>query len=406
MTHQFSLLTQWNTTLQELEMNASINKKNNQSLAQVSTLDVLPCETSSQLTIAEQVIDYARWAPSGDNTQPWIFKLHNEYQFFIEATDTRAHCVYDLDGHSSHLAHGILLETINIAASQLGYEANFLIDDANNQLLIINVQLKVIENVSPTLLKDNQHLFPFIKTRAVQRRSMGTKKLSSKEKDSLINALPEGFSITFFESFSEKLACAKLNYINAKTRLTMEEAFNVHREIIEWNSKYSETKIPEQALGVDWLTARAMQWMFKDWHRVNFANKYLGAALIPRIILDFIPGLRSNAHFVIYANQEPKTVQEHLSAGQAIQRFWLTVAQLNLGLQPSQTSIIFAKYLRNKTVFTLDDSVIANARKAKEALETVIPHSERAVFVGRLGRTELPRSRSIRKSLSELIINR
>lgn len=389
---------------QELVMNATTNKPNNQPLEQVNANQVLSYESQSQLTIAEKVIDYARWAPSGDNTQPWIFKLKNEQQFTIKATDTRSHCVYDLDGHSSHLAHGILLETISIAANQLGHEAHFLINDDDCQLLIINVELSANENLS-TSSKKNQHLFPYIKTRAVQRRSMGTKKLSSNEKEALIYALPEGFSITFFESFSEKLACAKLNFINAKTRLTMEEAFNVHREIIEWNSKYSETKIPEQALGIDWLTARAMQWMFKNWHRVNFANNYLGAALIPRIILDFIPGLRSNAHFVIYASQEPKTIQEYIASGRAIQRFWLTVAQLNLGLQPSQTSIIFAKYLRNKTLFTLDDSVKINAIKAKEALESVVQHSERAVFIGRLGRTELPRSRSIRKRLSKLIIN-
>jgi len=234
---------------------------------------------------------------------------------------------------------------------------------------------------------------------------MGSIRLNVEEKGAFINALPEGFTITFFESFREKLACAKLNFMNAKTRLTMEEAYYVHKDIIDWHSQYSETKIPEQALGVDWLTARAMQWLFKNWRRVEFANKYLGAALIPRILLDFIPGLSCNAHFVIYHSHAPKAVLEHIAAGRAIQRFWLTVAHLNLGLQPSQTSIIFAKYIRNNTVFTTNTEVKSHAVMAKAALELIVNDAERAVFIGRLGRTSSPRSRSIRKKLSELIAN-
>jgi len=122
-------------------MNAYTNNNQSPPVTQVNTAEILPCQTPNQLNIAEQVIDYARWAPSGDNTQPWLFKLLSKHQFIIEATDTRAHCMYDLDGHSSHLAHGILLETIDIAANQLSYEVDFSINDANEQQLIIDVTL-------------------------------------------------------------------------------------------------------------------------------------------------------------------------------------------------------------------------------------------------------------------------
>jgi len=47
------------------------------------------------------VLDLARWAPSGDNTQPWRFAIVGADRVVVYAHDTRETCVYDLDGHPS-----------------------------------------------------------------------------------------------------------------------------------------------------------------------------------------------------------------------------------------------------------------------------------------------------------------
>jgi hypothetical protein len=41
---------------------------------------------------------------------------------------------------------------------------------------------------------------------------------------------------------------------NAKLRLTMPEAHRVHKAVIEWNARYSEDRMPDQALGADPMT--------------------------------------------------------------------------------------------------------------------------------------------------------
>src|SRR5688572_32817645 len=71
----------------------------------------------------EQILDLARWAPSGDNTQPWRFEIIGDDHAIIHGFDTREHCVYDLMGHASQMAIGALLETLRIAASGLGLRA-------------------------------------------------------------------------------------------------------------------------------------------------------------------------------------------------------------------------------------------------------------------------------------------
>lgn len=357
-------------------------------------------QETKPLTLAQKILEQARWAPSGDNTQCWRFELTGEDSFIVHATDTRDHVVYDLDGHSSHLAHGILLETIDIVASQHGLITQLDSDLSNESALKFSVKLIMDENCAPS------ELAPFVRTRTVQRRAMGTRQLTTVEKSKLESCLPEGFSVRWFESSSDKLAMAKLNFCNAKTRLTMKEAFSVHKEIIEWKAQFSETKIPEQALGVDWLTARLMQWMFKSWSRIQFANKYLAGTLMPRIQLDFIPSLKSSAHFAISADKQPTTVAEYIAAGRVVQKFWLTTTKLGLGFQPEQTPVIFSKYLANNLEFTKSASVIKNAEKGKRMFDELLPESNLVVFLGRMGRGERPKSRSTRRPLEELIINK
>lgn len=349
------------------------------------------------LMLAEKVIDFARWAPSGDNAQCWRFKLIDENNFIVNATDTRESVVYDLDGHSSHLAHGILLETIEIAASHFKHSVSIDSDFSDES------QIKFTVSLLPDDTVDTSSLIPYIKTRTVQRRAMGTQALSANEKSELEGSLPQGYSIKWFETKEDKKSIAKLNFCNAKTRLTMPEAFEVHKNLIDWNKQFSETKIPEQALGVDWITARMMQWLFGSWNRVKFANNFLAGTWLPRIQLDYIPSLKSSAHFAIIAESEPFTAEEFASAGSAVQRFWLTSAKLQLGFQPEQTPVIFARYLRNNLTFTQDESVNNNALKGKEMFDSLIPNSENTVFLGRLGRTPLQSSRSTRRPLSELI---
>lgn len=355
--------------------------------------------TNQDLTIAEQVLDLARWAPSGDNTQCWRFKLINETSFEIHANDTRDSVVYDLDGHSSHLAHGALLETIDIAANKFGYTVDVESDETDDTLIKYTITLHQSNN----LQKDD--LAPYIKVRSVQRRAMGTQPLTTAEKGLLEDALPSGFTLQWFETKEEKSAIAKLNFCNAKTRLTMFEAYNVHKEIIDWKQRYSETKIPEQALGVDWLTARMMQSLFKSWDRMKFVNKYLAGTILPRIQLDYIPSLKSSAHFAVVAESTPESIQDYVKAGRAIQRFWLTAAKLNLGFQPEQTPVIFSRYINNNLQFTEDSKVNKNAAKGKVMFEALMEQPSNTVFMGRLGRSKAPKSRSTRRPLNELLID-
>lgn len=359
---------------------------------------------SNAMTTAEKVIELAKWAPSGDNTQPWRFKLLSDTTFIIYASNTRDHSVYDLDGHSSELAHGMLLEAIDIAASR--YHCRAVVNQTATETpegladtIHYQVELEQDSNAKP------DPLLPYVKTRTVQRRPMGTRALSDEEKAALQQCLPAGFKLHFYESLGQKWRCAWLNFKNAKTRLTMKEAYHVHKEIIDWGQQFSDSKIPEQALGIDKGTGQLMQWAFKKWSRVAFLNRYLFGTLAPRLQLDLLPGICSSAHFTLCAPHPAELKNDYLAAGRAIYRFWLMTDALQLGLQPGLTPVIFSRYLDNDVTFTDDQSVCRRAKAFQRLYKSYIPEHKNLVFMGRVGRTTPPVSRSVRRPLKTLVLS-
>jgi len=374
------------------------------------------------MTPIEQIFEYAKWAPSGDNMQPQRIEVINEHKCIIHAFDTRSFVVYDLEGNASKLALGALIENFNIAAQSLNYEIEHTLIKNKEGLspqdkgydLFPTFEIKI----TPASSSLKEHiLFPYIKTRCVQRKRMGTEKLTTDEKQSLIDILPKGYSVVWKESFADRWKIAKFMYNNATTRLSMKEGYDVHSIIMEFtpiskdtspekncNSTFSKDKLPAKALGIDPITVALTQWALKSWERFSFLDKYLMGTVTPKILLDFLTSIRSCAHFVIIADKEPKTLNDYLNAGMATQRFWLQATALKLGFQPEQTPVIFSEYLKNGTYFTDNKFAQQNVVKCDQDFKSLIGASNvnRAVFMGRIGRSAPVTSRSVRLSLEEL----
>jgi hypothetical protein len=350
-------------------------------------------------SVIEEILDLARWAPSGDNTQPWRFEIIDERQVVVHGFDTRDHCVYDLDGHPSQISLGALLENMSIGASGHGlgmtYQRRSGLPDTRPTF---DVYFEPASHVQP------DPLIPCIPQRAVQRRPMRTRPLSQKEKQVLEAAVGVGYRILWLEGFSAKLQAARLMFNNARLRLTLPEAYEVHRNIIQWNSRYSEDRVPDQALGIDPVTAGIMRWVMGSWKRVEFFNTYLAGTLAPRIQMDFIPGLACAAHFVIKAKSGPSSIDDYVSAGRAVQRFWLTLSQLGLHMQPEMTPLIFSSYISRGVTFSKVEERHEEARRLQGQVEQVVGADHlQAVFMGRVGAGSAPIARSVRLPLTRLM---
>ena len=347
-----------------------------------------------------QILDLARWTPSGDNTQPWRFEIVDDHLIRVHGSDTRDHILYDYDGHPSHIAHGALLETMRIAASGFGLTTNWTISsEGEDRNPVYDMSLAQ----DPALIRDP--LFDCIETRTVQRRPMKTTPLTSTQRQALIDAAGEGFSVQLFESWGERKKVAGLLWDSAKIRLTCPEAYAVHKDIIEWRVRYSKDRIPEQAVGVDPATARLMEWVMQSWERVAFFNRYLLGTVAPRIQLDLLPALCCAAHLLVRPQRPPAHLADWVHLGIAVQRIWLTATRLGLHLQPQMTPVIFRWYASAGRHFSTEPTLFEQALKLSGDFERIANATPTANFgfFARVGVSQVPQSRSIRQDLVALM---
>lgn len=347
-----------------------------------------------------RILERARWAPSGDNTQPWRFEIVADDELIVHGYDTRDEILYDFDGHASHMAHGALLETIRIAASAEGLEVSWY---AESDPEWRRIEYRVRFSSGSSVEVDPLHAF--IEKRTVQRRPMRTTPLSGVQRKALSESVGDAFVVQFFESFSERRAVAKLLWDNAHIRLTCPEAFQVHKNIIEWGARYSKDRIPEQAVGVDPLTAKLMRWVMQSWRRVEFFNQYLMGTVAPRIQLDYLPALMCASHLLIKPKLTPLRLEDWIALGGAMQRVWLTATHQGLHLQPEMTPIIFRWYATSGRKFSVENSFQSKSIQLAEQFEDIAlaKRNDPFGFFCRVGFSKVPASRSIRLDLETLL---
>jgi nitroreductase len=349
--------------------------------------------------LTRRILDGARWAPSGDNTQPWRFERVSDAHIVVHGHDTRADCVYDLRGAASQLSIGALLETIEICASEFGIAVRCTRrNDAPVETPTFDIGFEPDASVATSPLA------AMVPVRSVNRRPYRTRSLTPAEIDALGACLPPGFELCWFSSVAERRRIAWLLFQNAELRLTLPEAYEVHRRIIEWNSRFSDDKVPDRALGVGSATLAIMRWAMQSWSRVSFLNRYLAGTWLPRIEMDLLPGLRCSAHLAMCAASAPGSIDDWVAAGRAVQRFWLTATLLGLSHQPEVTPLVFASYIRDGVRFTADGHARQRAAALSDELDSLLTSevARRSVWLGRIGEADPPAGRSRRLPLDRL----
>jgi hypothetical protein len=106
------------------------------------------------------------------------------------------------------------------------------------------------------------------------------------------------------------------------------------------------------------------------------------------------------------AKKPPEALDDFITAGRSVQRFWLTCTRLGLQLQPEMTPLIFHSYVRNNIKFSSNRHSQDLAKKLASKLEGIATPEkiEHAVFMGRIGSGPTPTARSVRLPLDQLIL--
>ena len=345
----------------------------------------------------DEILNLARWAPSGDNAQPWRFRVIDDETVAVRILPTDGNVYEYRDGEPTLLSAGMLLESLGIAASFWGRAVRW--DSDADRLLTVRIAPAADVAADP--------LFAYLTLRSVDRRRYRRRRLTGAEKGALEASLGGTIRIDWHESASARWQFARLNAKATDIRLRCPEAFPIHQQVIDWQRAQSPDRIPARAVGLAGASLPMLRWALGDWSRMQRVNRLGTWATAAQ--LDLLPGLGSSA-FVVFrwaeGRSETSRPDHVLDAGRAIQRFWLTATRLGLVMQPTLAMLAFAEYGQNGTGFTVE-------LKLRRKAETLAAAFRRwfgigpgeVVFVARIGapRDRLPLFRSTRLPLDSLI---
>ena len=359
-----------------------------------------PAITGSEI---EHILGLARWAPSGDNSQPWRFEIAGDKVVVRIYVSGQERNIYDYaDGQPTLLSGGFLLETMRIAASRFGRSLEWTyLGSENHGHEGVQHAVEVLLPKNPGIQEDP--LCNYLAIRSVDRRPYQKRALTAAQKNALEQAIGSDLKFEWRETTSERWRLASLCARSTDIRLRMPEAYSVHTRILDWNRAFSPDGVPAAAVGIDPMTMRLMRWVMQSWKRVDVMNRFFGGTVTPRIQLDLIPGIASAAYFVVSRPKDPKGAHSPsalLQTGMQLQRFWLTATGLGLSIQPALAPLCFAYYGR---IGRTDPK--NRLGKLARASSKCFSDPDSVVFLGRIGtpQCKLLTARSIRKHLADLL---
>ena len=218
----------------------------------------------------KNILDFAIHAPSGENCQPWRFKVQNN-EIHIYNIPERDNSLYNWGQRPSYVAHGASIENIRIAAPAFGYTIEtILFPDSTNQNYIAHITL----TDGPTEIHP---LFPFIQKRATNRRPYADFTLTPGQREELSRTLQdsERTRLLFLETPSDKKSIAIATAGNERILFENRFMHTFFYSHITW-TQAEDTK---QKLGFFIKTFELpppAQFMFKlakGWNFVRLLNK-------------------------------------------------------------------------------------------------------------------------------------
>lgn len=304
----------------------------------------------------KKMLKFAVYAPSGENCQPWKFRINNQ-QIEIFNIPERDQSVHNFQQRGSFIAHGALLENLHIAAAHFGYtvEQNLFPENSDSSLV-----------ARLTLKKSAQaedELYPFITQRCTNRKPYKTTPIPNSARTKILS-ISSCFKAGEVKLVEDEKTKKKLAEVLSLSELLLFQNKFLHQFFFSHIS-WSETEDQQKGTGLYVKTLELLPAqekglkIFSRWGVLKFLN-LLGVA--KKIAQENAERHNLSAAIgIIHLPGDSKL--DFILTGRMFQRLWLTVTKEKLSLQPL-TGILF---FRQRLV--REDTKIFSAYE-KEAIET------------------------------------
>ena len=267
--------------------------------------------------LSEQRIDYlfmieqAIKAPSGHNTQPWLFKI-GDSEIAIYPDTTKALPVVDPDNRELFVSLGCAAENLCIAATHKGYATAMTVTADG----IVKIKLLKQENITP------EDLFPQIELRQTNR-SVFNGRIIPAETITILNNISSqpGIGVHFFKNGTREFKTIAENVYQGNSRQMNNPDFK--QELRLW-MRYNKKHQDQMYDGLSYAVFGAPN-----------VPMFIAKAVISGSINEYSQNkadrkkIVSSSHLVLLTSSE-NTVKQWINLGRILERILLVSTQMGI----------------------------------------------------------------------------
>ena len=337
----------------------------------------------------QQILNAGTQAPSGDNAQPWEFKVRDDalLLYNVPGKDTS---LFNHAQTSNLIAIGAVLENISVKSLSLGYKASIvLFPDKKNDELVAEIAFAPTDKQAGTS--------EYIPKRCTNRKKYFAKTIP----DNVITELEScgSYNNAYLKVVHAEQARSSLAQIVSLGEKIALENKNIHDFLythITWNKR--EDSVHHGFFIKTFELAPPQLLIFsllQNWNILQFLNKF---GIADFISSDTEQTYRTSAAFgsiCIRGNDRVDIVE----AGIVLERVWLLATKYGLSMQPLTAVPLLANYINtSKAALELDPSHIQLVRSRYKGLAEAFDVSkpDTIILTFRLGYSEEPSSHTTR----------
>lgn len=346
----------------------------------------------------DQILRAGIQAPSGDNCQPWIFKIRGNFLELYNAPE-RDTSLYSYNQRSSLISHGALLFNIKLVSQSLGYGVKLEIFPDENRNHIANIYFFASKSM---YLPETDCIYK----RVTNRKQYNNRIVSESDitflKESLAD-FQDSVNLYFVEGTRMINRLAEAASKNEDLVLTNKFLHEFLFKHVRWSE--GELKISPDGLYIKTLEMNFLQRIVfriaSNWGRITLLNRI---GLNKKVADENKKTYQKSAVFGLITVKKDDD-KNFLAAGELLQKIWLRATSKGIYLHPV-TGIVFLNLRVKGDKYGLDEAEANQILEAYNSIQSVFNPSEAtSAFMFRLGYADAPSATTPRFPLERFIEN-
>jgi sulfur-carrier protein adenylyltransferase/sulfurtransferase len=350
-----------------------------------------------------QILEKGILAPSGDNTQPWQFKLRESGVDVYLTSGWHDH-FFEAGNRSLHLSAGAVIENMKVAAAHFGFDTSIhYFPEKNDGRFVAALDFQRAAGLS-------NGYFEFLDKRCTNRKFY---KSSLVIEDDIVSKLHQLSDNQKIQLHSVKRGDPRFKKLAKMIGQADQMRFEMKKTHVEFVStlRFDRKEAEKKRDGIDVKTLEVgpkglfgglfFKWI-GPWQRLKLMN-WLGLSrqmnIYSRLQL-------AGTQMLGFVSAPTYSSQDFVHGGEMVERMWLELTRQGLAMQPMDTLMIFFVNLQlngGKDFTPAQRKKVEGWRDEFCKMFSVLPNSG-FIFLFRAGHAGPPSARSLRKPVESFLI--